>query len=254
MKTSPSAPMTGSSSGGAPHEGSLARMTPDMQTARILVIDDDPRIRGVLEDGLSEMGMEIVTAGDGAAALEKLRSDTFDMVLLDVMLPDILGWDLLSTLREEGVETPVILVTARDAVDERVKGLLMGGDDYVVKPFVFSELWARIQAVLRRHRPAMETRVGDLVLDHMKGTVTRAGQPVDLTRVEMALLRRLLEDAGHVVSRSELLTSVWNIDFDPGTNIVEVHIRRLRHKVDKPFEKPLIHTVRGQGYVIEDRE
>lgn len=246
--------MTSSSFEAEGAQGSLEPMTPQLQTARILIVDDDPQIRGFLEAGLGEMGMTIATAGDGQTALEQLRSDSFDMVLLDVMLPDILGWDLLATLREEGIDTPVILVTARDGVDERIKGLLMGGDDYVVKPFVFNELWARIQAVLRRRRPSTASRVGDLVLDHMKGSVTRADVPVELTRVEMALLRRLLEDTGTAVSRSDLLKSVWNIDFDPGTNIVEVHIRRLRHKVDKPFGKPLIHTVRGQGYVIEDRD
>ncbi len=228
-------------------------MTPDTLAAHILIVDDDPQIRGFLEAGLVETGMSIDSAANGAEALELLRANTYDMVLLDVMLPDILGWDLLATMRNEGMETPVILVTARDAVDERIKGLHLGGDDYVVKPFVFNELCARIQAVLRRRGPGMESRVGDLVLDHRKGSVQRAGVAIDLTRVEMALLRRLLEDAGEAVSRSDLLHSVWNIDFDPGTNIVEVHIRRLRHKVDKPFETPLIHTLRGQGYAIEDR-
>jgi DNA-binding response OmpR family regulator len=229
-------------------------MAPQVQSARILIIDDDPQIRGFLEAGLGEMGMSVDTAGDGNSALQQLRDGTYDMVLLDVMLPDILGWDLLATMREEGIDTPVILVTARDGVDERIKGLLMGGDDYVVKPFVFNELWARIQAVLRRRRPSTASRVGDLVLDHMKGAVSRNETSIELTRVEMALLRRLLEDMGKAVSRADLLQSVWNIDFDPGTNIVEVHIRRLRHKIDKPFSKPLIHTVRGQGYVIEDRD
>jgi two-component system copper resistance phosphate regulon response regulator CusR len=228
-------------------------MSTDVQTARILVIDDDPRIREVLRDGLTQMGMEIETAEDGLSGLERLQAGSFDMILLDVMLPDIQGWDLLTRLRQLGIHTPVILVTARDAVDERIKGLLLGGDDYVVKPFVFNELCARIQAVLRRKAQNMEWRVGDLVLDHLQGRVRRGRAELDLTRVELGLLRRLMERRGHVVSREDLLKSVWGIDFNPGTNLVEVHIRRLRHKVDRPFGRPLIHTVRGQGYVVEDR-
>lgn len=228
-------------------------MSTEVQTARILVIDDDPKIREVLQDGLTQMGMEIETAADGLSGLERLQAGSFDMILLDVMLPDIQGWDLLTRLRQLGIHTPVILVTARDAVDERIKGLLLGGDDYVVKPFVFNELVARIQAVLRRKTQNMEWRVGDLVLDHLQGRVRRARSELDLTRVELGLLRRLMERRGHVVSREDLLKSVWGIDFNPGTNLVEVHIRRLRHKVDRPFGRPLIHTMRGQGYVIEDR-
>jgi two-component system copper resistance phosphate regulon response regulator CusR len=228
-------------------------MTTEVQTARILVIDDDPKIREVLQDGLTQMGMEIETAADGLSGLERLQAGSFDMILLDVMLPDIQGWDLLTRLRQLGIHTPVILVTARDAVDERIKGLLLGGDDYVVKPFVFNELVARIQAVLRRKHQNMEWRVGDLVLDHLQGRVRRGRSELDLTRVELGLLRRLMERRGHVVSREDLLKSVWGIDFNPGTNLVEVHIRRLRHKVDRPFGRPLIHTMRGQGYVIEDR-
>jgi two-component system copper resistance phosphate regulon response regulator CusR len=223
-------------------------------SGRLLVIDDDPQIRAFLDEGLTEMGMQIDTAEDGLSGLKKLRHESFDMVLLDVMLPDITGWELLAALDEEGIDTPVILVTARDAVDDRIKGLLMGGDDYVVKPFVFNELCARIQAVLRRKSPSMESRVGDLCLDHLRGAVKRGAVSIDLTRVELSLLMRLMEGGQQVVSREELLKSVWNIDFDPGTNIVEVHIRRLRQKIDKPFEKSLLHTVRGQGYVLEDRE
>jgi len=223
-------------------------------SGRLLVIDDDPQIRAFLEEGLTEMGMQVDTAENGLSGLKMLRHESFDMVLLDVMLPDITGWELLAALDEEGIDTPVILVTARDAVDDRIKGLLLGGDDYVVKPFVFNELCARIQAVLRRKSPSMESRVGDLCLDHVRGAVKRGEVSIDLTRVELSLLMRLLEGGQQVVSREELLKSVWNIDFDPGTNIVEVHIRRLRQKIDKPFDKPLLHTIRGQGYVLEDRE
>ena len=144
--------------------------------------------------------------------------------------------------------------TARDALDERVRGLQMGGDDYVVKPFAFSELLARVHAVLRRRRESTVTRMGDIEIDHLRGVVTRDGKVLDLTRTEFSLMLRLVESWGRSVSRTELLSSVWGIDFDPGTNVVDVHIRRLRKKLDEPFDEPLIHTVRGAGYVIGNHD
>ncbi|RKY18409.1 MAG: DNA-binding response regulator [Planctomycetota bacterium] len=219
----------------------------------VLIVDDDPKLRDYLARGLGESGYATRTAADGESALDALREAPADIVLLDVMLPDMHGWDVLTAMREEGLGAPVIFVTARDALDERIRGLRLGGDDYVVKPFALTELLARIEAVLRRDERSLVARVGDLEIDHRHGRVTRAEQTLDLTRTELGLLRRLAEAGGRAVSRSDLLTAVWGIDFDPGTNIVDVHIRRLRQKVDAPFERPLVHTVRGEGYALEDR-
>lgn len=220
---------------------------------KILIADDDPKYRAFVSRGLSESGMVSAIAHDGESALELLRREKFDLVLLDVMLPGIQGWDVLEKMREEGIDVPVIFVTARDGVDERVKGLRMGGDDYIVKPFAFAELLARIHVVLRNRRRGASLHVGDLAIDLLEGSVKRAAQKIDLTRVEFQLLRCLAEHKGEVLSRAVLLQSVWGIDFDPGTNMVEVQIRRLRRKIDEPFGTPLIHTVRGSGYVLEAR-
>ena len=217
---------------------------------RILAVDDDPKIRTFVSKGLSESGMECETAPDGESALETLRARRFDLVLLDVMLPGLQGWDVLETLRREGQDVPVIWVTARDALEERVRGLRMGGDDYIVKPFAFEELVARIHAVLRRRAEGHRVRVADLEIDPLAGTVKRAGKALDLTRIEFGLLRALAERAGEPVTRAALLQQVWGISFDPGTNMVDVHIRRLRRKVDAPFEVPLIQTIRGSGYAL----
>lgn len=217
---------------------------------RILAVDDDPKVRSFVSKGLGESGMQCETAPDGETALDMLRTRRFDLVLLDVMLPGLQGWDVLETLRREGHSVPVIWVTARDALEERVRGLRSGGDDYVVKPFDFAELVARIHAVLRRRAEGHRVRVGDLEIDPLAGTVTRAGKVLDLTRTEFSLLRALAERVGEAVSRTALLQQVWGIDFDPGTNMVDVHIRRLRRKVDTPFDRPLIQTVRGSGYAL----
>jgi two-component system, OmpR family, copper resistance phosphate regulon response regulator CusR len=217
---------------------------------RILAVDDDPKIRTFVSKGLGESGMECETAPDGESALEVLRTRRFDLVLLDVMLPGLQGWDVLETLRREGQDVPVIWVTARDALEERVRGLRMGGDDYIVKPFAFEELVARIHAVLRRRAEGHRVRVADLEIDPLAGTVKRAGKVLDLTRIEFGLLRALAERSGEPVTRAALLQQVWGISFDPGTNMVDVHIRRLRRKVDAPFEVPLIQTVRGSGYAL----
>ena len=194
--------------------------------------------------------MECETAPDGESALEVLRARRFDLVLLDVMLPGLQGWDVLETLRREGQDVPVIWVTARDALEERVRGLRMGGDDYIVKPFAFEELVARIHAVLRRRAEGHRVRVADLEIDPLAGTVKRAGKALDLTRIEFGLLRALADRAGEPVTRAALLQQVWGISFDPGTNMVDVHICRLRRKVDAPFDVPLIQTIRGSGYAL----
>jgi len=219
------------------------------RSMKILVVDDDPKLRAFVTRGLTESGMGCVTAPDGETALALLRREKFDLMLLDVMLPGLQGWDVQEAAKREGLHVPVIWVTARDALDERLRGLAMG-DDYVVKPFAFAELVARIHAVLRRHEDEHVLRIGDLEMDLLAGTVHRAGKLLDLTRTEFSLLRQLVERTGETISRTELLKSVWNIEFDPGTNVVDVHIRRLRRKIDEPFGTPLIHTVRGSGYVV----
>ncbi len=220
---------------------------------KILIVDDDPKYRGFVSRGLSESGMVCELAESGERALEMLHKQSFDLVLLDVMLPGIQGWDLLESLRADGIDVPVIFVTARDAIDERIRGLHMGGDDYVVKPFAFAELVARIHAVLRRRREQATRRIGDLDIDYVRGTLSRASVPIDLTRTEFSLLRYLVEQEGQTATRAELLQSVWGLDFDPGSNLVDVHIRRLRKKLDEPFETSLVHTVRGAGYVLAAR-
>jgi len=220
---------------------------------RILIVDDDPKYRAFVSRGLTESGMVCATAADGESALERLQKERFDLVLLDVMLPGLQGWDVMESLRARGLAVPVIWVTARDAVDERVKGLRMGGDDYIVKPFAFTELVARIHVVMRHHRTRTALRVGDLEIDLVEGVARRGGEDLRLTRTEYGLLRCLAEKAGEPVSRTHLLQTVWGLDFDPGTNVVEVHIGRLRKKLDSPFDHALIHTERGTGYVLEDR-
>ncbi|MFG0315704.1 MAG: response regulator [Planctomycetota bacterium JB042] len=220
---------------------------------RILIVDDDPKYRSFVAKGLSESGMVCDVAESGERALERLDERAYDVVLLDVMLPGLQGWDVLERMRAAGIDVPVIFVTARDAVDERVKGLRMGGDDYIVKPFAFAELVARVHVVLRGRRRTTHLRVGDLEIDLLDGVVKRAGERIELTRTEYALLRCLAEQHREPVSRTRLLEAVWGFDFDPGTNGVEVQVRRLRRKIDEPFERPLLHTVRGVGYVLEDR-
>lgn len=220
---------------------------------KVLIVDDDPKYRAFLAKGLEESGILCETVADGETAVSRLREGHHDLALLDVMLPGIQGWDVLEAVRAHGIETPVIFVTARESVDERIRGLRLGGDDYVVKPFEFGELLARIHAVLRRRNHALQRRVADLEIDYTTGKIERAGQPLDLTRIESGLLRQLVEHAGETMTRAQLLQSVWGMGFDPGTNVVDVHVRRLRQKVDAPFERPLIHTVRGAGYVLEER-
>lgn len=221
---------------------------------RILIVDDDPKYRAFVARGLAESGMVCSTAPDGETALERLSQEHFDLLLLDVMLPGLQGWDVMEALRARNIDVPVIWVTARDAVDERVRGLRMGGDDYIVKPFAFAELVARIHVVMRHHRTRTRLSVGGLEIDLVESTAFRDGKELRLTRTEFGLLRCLAENAGKTISRAQLLQSVWGLDFDPGTNVVEVHVRRLRKKLDDPFERPLIHTERGAGYVLEERD
>jgi two-component system copper resistance phosphate regulon response regulator CusR len=218
---------------------------------RVLVVDDDPKLRDYVQEGLRSSSIECAAAESGEHALELLRGDpkSFDLILLDVMLPAKSGWELLMDLREQGRETPVIFVTARDTVEERVRGLKLGADDYVIKPFAFSELLARIEVVIRRRRmlPPIEAR--DMRLDLAKRVAYRGEHKVDLSPREFDLLLALVRADGKTLTRSDLLRDVWGFEREPETNLVDVHIGRLRRKLDR-HGPPLIDTVRGSGYRI----
>ncbi len=218
---------------------------------RILIIEDDLEASSYLKKGLGESGHQVVTAADGEEGLLLARKRGFDVLIVDRMLPGMEGLDIVEKLREEGDTTPVLVLSALDAVRERVKGLKAGGDDYLTKPFAFVELLARLEALHRRANPlAAETRlqVRDLELDLLTRNVTRAGQKIDLQPREFQLLSYLMRHAGQVVTRTMLLENVWEYSFDPQTNVVDVHISRLRAKIDKEFDSPLLETVRGAGY------
>lgn len=221
---------------------------------RLLIVEDEAKTAGYLRRGLSEHGFSVCVAGDGVEGLHWARQAQHDAIILDVMLPGIDGWQVVEALRRAGDRTPVLLLTARDGVEDRVKGLDLGADDYLVKPFAFSELLARIRALLRRGRNELrELRVADLLLNLATRRAVRAGQRIDLTAREFALLWLLMRHTGEVQSRTMIAEKVWDMNFDSDTNVVEVAVRRLRRKVDEPFDRPLIHTVRGMGYVLEDR-
>jgi DNA-binding response OmpR family regulator len=214
-----------------------------------LIVDDDPKLRNYVCAGLEQSGIEGVPAPDGQSALAILEDDSrgFDLILLDVMMPEVTGWDLLADLRERGRETPVIFVTARDSVEERVRGLRLGADDYVIKPFAFQELIARIEVVIRRRKELPPIEVGDLKLDLARRQARRGETSIDLSPREFDLLLALVRAEGRTLSRTELLRDVWGIEGEPATNLVDVHIGRLRRKLDA-HGPSLIHTVRGEGY------
>ncbi|OWK43247.1 heavy metal response regulator transcription factor [Fimbriiglobus ruber] len=222
---------------------------------RILLVEDDPKTTTVLKRGLAEHGFVVDTAATGDAGLALARSGGYALTILDVMLPGKEGWEILAGLRQAGVQTPVLFLTARDGIADRVKGLELGADDYLVKPFAFSELLARVRTVLRRGPAKIQdaARVADLEIDLVRHKASRAGSPLDLTRKEFAMLALFVRRAGEVLTRTLITEEVWDMNFDSDTNVVDVHVRRLRAKVDDPFEKKLIHTVRGIGYVLEDR-
>jgi two-component system, OmpR family, copper resistance phosphate regulon response regulator CusR len=222
---------------------------------RLLIIEDERRTAAHLQKGLSENGFTADVAYNGSEGFELARAGDYALILLDIMLPQRDGWTILDELRRAGVMTPVLFLTARDRVEDRIKGLEMGADDYLVKPYSFSELLVRVRTILRRG-PAMQEevlRIADLEIDTRRYRVVRQGRNLQLTRREFLLLTCLARSAGEVVSRARIVGQVWDINFDTGTNIVEATIRRLRAKVDDPFEKPLIHNVRGIGYVLESR-
>ncbi len=220
---------------------------------RILVIEDEAKTAKFLKKGLGESGFVVDVASDGQDGLELARSLNFDLIILDIMLPGLDGWQVLTALRQAGRNTQVLLLTARDTVQERVRGFELGADDYLVKPFAFSELLARVRSRLRRNpvRPQDVVRMADLEIDLLRHRATRCGQKLELTAKEFLLLSLLARRAGEVLSRTVIAEAVWDMNFDSDTNVVDVSVRRLRSKVDDPFAQKLIHTVRGSGYVLE---
>lgn len=223
---------------------------------KILIVEDEPKTGDYLKQGLSEAGFVADLARDGFDGRHLALTDDYDLVVLDVMLPGLDGWRLLQDIRQAGRQMPVLFLTARDQVEDRVKGLELGADDYLVKPFAFSELLARVRTLLRRRGKTKEPetlRASDLELDLLRRRVTRAGKRIDLTAKEFALLELLLRRQGEVLPRSLIASQVWDMNFDSDTNVVEVAVRRLRAKIDDPYPNKLIHTVRGFGYVLEER-
>lgn len=225
---------------------------------RILVIEDEARLADYLRRGLSESGYVVDVAHDGIDGRHLALEGEYDLVLLDVMLPGVDGFGVLRDLRERK-DTPVLMLTARDKVEDRVQGLKGGADDYLVKPFAFSELLARVEALLRRGasrtaQPLTTMRLGELEVDLARRKATRAGKRLDLTPKEFNLLALLLRRQGEVLSRTVLAEQVWDLNFDSETNVIDVAVRRLRAKLDEGFDKPMLHTVRGMGYVLELRD
>jgi two-component system copper resistance phosphate regulon response regulator CusR len=220
---------------------------------RILVIEDEKKMAAFLAKGLREAGYSVDVTHEGEAGLEQARANKFHLLIVDIMLPQKDGWEVVSELRRDGVRTPILFLTARDSVRDRVKGLELGADDYLVKPFAFSELLARVRSVLRRapQREPQHLRIADLEIDMQRHKATRCGVALNLTPKEFLLLAHLVRSAGEVVSRAEIAEQVWDIGFKTDTNVVDVVVRRLRSKVDDPFKTKLVQTIRGVGYVLK---
>jgi len=220
---------------------------------RVLLIEDDIEAARLLVTGLRESGYAVEHAADGRAGLAQALQGAFDLIVTDRMLPQLDGLTLIEQLRARGSDTPVLVLSALGSVDDRIRGLKAGGDDYLTKPFAFAELLARIEALLRRRASAPHTtrlKVEDLEFDLLERRVMRGGRELDLTAREMKLLEFLMRRAGQVVTRTMLLEGVWDLHFDPQSNLIDVHISRLRQAIDRGSDHPLIHTVRGSGYVL----
>ena len=221
---------------------------------RLLVVEDEIKTGDYLRQGLAEAGFQVSLVRNGLDGHHLAMTESFDLIVLDVMLPDVDGWRIVQSLREAGRQTPVLFLSARDSVDDRVKGLELGADDYLVKPFAFAELLARVRTLLRRGSASPlsdQLRVADLVLDLPGHRVTRAGRKINLSHKEFCLLELLVRRQGEVLPRSLIASQVWGMNFDSDTNVIDVAIRRLRAKIDDDFEPRLIHTVRGMGYKLD---
>jgi len=224
---------------------------------RVLLIEDDPQVTAYLQKALGEVGAVIDHADDGREGLLMAAGADYDALIIDRMLPRLDGLAIVRTLRASGNHTPVLILSALGEVDDRVDGLRAGGDDYLVKPFAFAELHARLEALLRRgggDSPETRLQVADLEMDLLTRTVTRSGTEIQLQPREFRLLEYLMRNAGQVVTRTMLLENVWDYHFDPQTNVIDVHISRLRAKIDRDFAPPLLHTVRGAGYMLRERD
>jgi two-component system copper resistance phosphate regulon response regulator CusR len=220
---------------------------------RILVVEDEKKTAAFLAKGLREAGFAVDVAPDGETGSDQVRAKKFDLLIVDIMLPHKDGWEMVAELRRDRVRTPILFLTARDSVRDRVKGLELGADDYLVKPFAFAELLARVRSVLRRapQRQPEHLRIDDLEIDMRRNKATRSGVPLNLTPKEFLLLAHLVRSAGEVISRAAIAEHVWDIGFKTDTNVVDVVVRRLRAKVDDPFKTKLIQTIRGVGYVLK---
>jgi two-component system OmpR family response regulator len=224
---------------------------------KVLIIEDDPVTSGYLVKALGESGHNAEALADGAQGLQRASNEDYDVLVIDRMLPSMDGLTVIENLRSEGHGTPVLIVSALGEVDDRVRGLRSGGDDYLVKPFAFAELLARLEALSRRPQGGSgptQLSLADLELDPLARSVKRAGQKIELKPREFQILEYLMRHAGHVVTRTMLLEAVWDYHFDPETNVIDVHISRLRQKVDKGFGSPLLHTVRGAGYILREED
>ncbi len=220
---------------------------------RILLVEDEPRLRGLVQRALEAEGYEVDPVGDGADGYERARTGVYELVVLDIMLPTMSGLEISMRLRRQGVRTPILMLTARDAVDDRVAGLDAGADDYLVKPFAFAELLARVRALLRRHEgdgAEVALRVNDLVLDRLRHEAQRQDRRIELTAREFALLEYLMRNSGHVLTRDQIISAVWPLDFEGGSSVVDTYVHYLRDKIDRPPARPLIRTVRGVGYAL----
>lgn len=223
---------------------------------KILYVEDDPTAREYIRKGLQEHGHVVDTAPDGEQGLELGQFGSYDLIVLDVGLPGMDGFELLARLRDDEDQTPVLFLSARGEVSDRIRGLNLGADDYLRKPFAFAELLARIQAIARRATPGPAQdvlRVADMELDLQRHAVSRAGREIELTRKEFALLEYLMRNTGHVLSRTMITEKVWDYSFDSYSNVIDVHIAHLRKKIDRDFDRNLLHTVKGVGYILEDR-